>query len=107
MDKLPFGDNIFDLIWSEGAIYIMGFEKGIALWKRHLKPEGSWRFLILPGPLTAGPKNWSSSGKKSARKLIQFQLSWKYCKIRASKSSAIKLIANDRSEFETSKIFAR
>jgi ubiquinone/menaquinone biosynthesis C-methylase UbiE len=40
MDKLPFGDNIFDLIWSEGAIYIMGFEKGIALWKRHLKTGG-------------------------------------------------------------------
>ncbi len=40
MDNLPFGDNIFDLIWSEGAVYIMGFEKGIGLWKRHLKTGG-------------------------------------------------------------------
>jgi len=40
MDKLPFGDYFFDLIWSEGAIYIMGFENGIRHWKRHLKSGG-------------------------------------------------------------------
>lgn len=40
MENLPFGDNVFDLIWSEGAIYIMGFENGIAQWLRHLKPGG-------------------------------------------------------------------
>ena len=40
MNNLPFGDDIFDLIWSEGAVYIMGFEKGISLWKRHLKTGG-------------------------------------------------------------------
>ena len=40
MDNLPFGDNIFDLIWSEGAVYIMGFEKGISQWRRHLKTGG-------------------------------------------------------------------
>lgn len=40
MDKLPFGDKQFDLIWSEGAIYLMGFENGISHWKRHLKTGG-------------------------------------------------------------------
>ncbi len=40
MENLPFGDKVFDLIWSEGAIYIMGFENGIAQWLRHLKPGG-------------------------------------------------------------------
>lgn len=40
MDELPFGQEEFDLIWSEGAIYLMGFEKGIASWKQHLKPGG-------------------------------------------------------------------
>jgi len=29
MDDLPFGKEGFDIIWSEGAIYIMGFEAGI------------------------------------------------------------------------------
>ena len=40
MDKLPIGLQEFDLIWSEGAIYLMGFEKGISAWKEHLKPGG-------------------------------------------------------------------
>ncbi len=40
MDALPFADEEFDLIWSEGAIYNMGFEKGIKDWKRFLKPGG-------------------------------------------------------------------
>jgi len=40
MFKLPFDKNTFDLIWSEGAIYIMGFEKGLREWKPLLKKEG-------------------------------------------------------------------
>lgn len=40
MNALNFPDREFDLIWSEGAIYIMGFEKGIRDWKRYLKSGG-------------------------------------------------------------------
>ena len=40
MDALPFGDDAFDAIWSEGAIYNIGFEAGVAAWRRHLKPGG-------------------------------------------------------------------
>ncbi len=40
MFDLPFEDEEFDVIWSEGAIYIMGFEKGLQEWKRFLKPGG-------------------------------------------------------------------
>jgi len=40
MDNLPFRDEEYDVIWSEGAIYNIGFEKGIKDWKRFLKPEG-------------------------------------------------------------------
>lgn len=40
MDDLPFEKNQFDLIWSEGAIYNMGFEKGLQYWKQFLKPNG-------------------------------------------------------------------
>lgn len=40
MEDLPFSDEEFDVIWSEGAIYNMGFERGIKAWKRLLKPEG-------------------------------------------------------------------
>ena len=40
MDNLPFADEELDVIWSEGAIYNIGFEKGVADWRRYLKAGG-------------------------------------------------------------------
>jgi SAM-dependent methyltransferase len=40
MKELKFPPASFDLIWSEGAIYIMGFEAGLRAWKPLLKPGG-------------------------------------------------------------------
>lgn len=40
MDQLPFQDEELDVIWAEGAIYNIGFEKGIIDWKRYLKVGG-------------------------------------------------------------------
>lgn len=40
IDNLPFEKHQFDIIWSEGAIYNIGFEKGITLWRDYLKPGG-------------------------------------------------------------------
>lgn len=40
MKDLPFEKNSLDIIWSEGAIYSMGFEAGIKNWKKFLKPGG-------------------------------------------------------------------
>lgn len=40
MEDLPFNREEYDLIWSEGAIYNMGFEKGVNEWKQFLKPDG-------------------------------------------------------------------
>jgi len=40
MTELDFPDDFFDLIWSEGAIYIMGFEQGLTSWRRFLKTGG-------------------------------------------------------------------
>lgn len=40
MDNLPFEDEEYDILWSEGAIYNIGFENGIRSWKRYLKPGG-------------------------------------------------------------------
>lgn len=37
MYDLPFEDNELDLIWSEGAIYNIGFENGINYWRKYLK----------------------------------------------------------------------
>jgi SAM-dependent methyltransferase len=40
MDNLPFGDEEYDVIWSEGAIYNIGFSKGVKEWNRYLKTGG-------------------------------------------------------------------
>ena len=40
MDCLPFQEGSFDIIWSEGAIYNIGFEAGIKKWREYLKPDG-------------------------------------------------------------------
>jgi SAM-dependent methyltransferase len=40
MANLPFEDDQFDAIWSEGAIYNIGFESGVQKWKQFLKPGG-------------------------------------------------------------------
>jgi SAM-dependent methyltransferase len=40
MDNLPFQNDELDLIWSEGAIYNIGFERGLSEWRKFLKPGG-------------------------------------------------------------------
>jgi SAM-dependent methyltransferase len=40
MFSMPFQDKSFDAIWSEGAIYIIGFREGLDQWKRFLKDNG-------------------------------------------------------------------
>ncbi len=40
MMDLPFAPASFDLIWAEGAAYIMGFERAFARWRPLLRPSG-------------------------------------------------------------------
>jgi SAM-dependent methyltransferase len=40
IDDLPFADGAFDLLWAEGAIYNIGFRRGITEWRRLLRPGG-------------------------------------------------------------------
>ncbi len=40
MNDLRFPDGSFDVIWSEGSIFIIGFAKGLAAWRRLLAPGG-------------------------------------------------------------------
>jgi len=40
MCDLHFEKGIFDIIWSEGSIYIIGFEKGFLQWRPYLKDKG-------------------------------------------------------------------
>ncbi|ETI69065.1 class I SAM-dependent methyltransferase [Neobacillus vireti] len=40
MKSLPYSEGEFDVIWSEGAIYIIGYENGLKEWKRFLNEDG-------------------------------------------------------------------
>ncbi len=40
MEALPFRSEEFDAIWSEGAIYSMGFAAGVEAWRAYIKPGG-------------------------------------------------------------------
>ncbi|WP_406661751.1 class I SAM-dependent methyltransferase [Methanolobus sp. ZRKC3] len=40
MDDLPLEEQSFDLIWAEGSIFVMGFQKGLEYWKKFLKDGG-------------------------------------------------------------------
>lgn len=41
---MEFPDESFDIIWSEGSVFTIGFEKGLRQWKRFLKPGG---FIVV------------------------------------------------------------
>ena len=58
MDNLPFQKESLDIIWSEGAIYNLGFKEGIKQWRDYLKPGGylavseiTWITNSRPAPL--------------------------------------------------------
>jgi len=42
--EIDFPDESFDILWAEGSIWIIGFEKGLKEWRRLLKPNG---FLVV------------------------------------------------------------
>jgi SAM-dependent methyltransferase len=40
MFALPFARSTFDVVWAEGAIYIIGFARGLQEWRALLRPGG-------------------------------------------------------------------
>ena len=63
MFDMDFAVESFDLIWSEGAIYIAGFASGLAGWKRFLKP-GGWLAVseltwLVPDPPAEAAEYWA------------------------------------------------
>jgi SAM-dependent methyltransferase len=61
--KLPFPPESFDLLWSEGAVFCLGWEAGLQAWKPLVRPGG---FLALTeavwfkdNPPTSAKAAWS------------------------------------------------
>lgn len=68
MDNLPFEAQEYDVIWSEGAIYNIGFAQGVKEWKRYLKKEGYWLLLRSPGLAPRLRRRSGSIGRASILK---------------------------------------
>jgi ubiquinone/menaquinone biosynthesis C-methylase UbiE len=40
MKKMSFPEESFDILWSEGSIYIIGFDQALQQWRHLIKPNG-------------------------------------------------------------------
>jgi ubiquinone/menaquinone biosynthesis C-methylase UbiE len=40
MQDMKFNDASFDIIWCEGAVFVIGFEEALKEWRRFIKPQG-------------------------------------------------------------------
>ena len=94
MRALPFRETSFDLIWSEGAVYIMGFDAGLTRWRSWVKPGGylavselSWfrsdppaelkAFFDVEYPVLRGVEaNLTAAGEQGWQVIGHFPLPW-------------------------------
>ena len=54
MRELPYADGAFDLLWCEGAAYLMGIDAALTAWRRLLAPGGALVFTEV-GWTTTSP----------------------------------------------------
>jgi len=80
MDALDFKEGSLDLMWSEGAIYFLGFEEGLKLWRKFLKPgayvavsEATWFTLERPAEIEDFWQDAYPGIDTMPRKLAQMQ----------------------------------
>jgi SAM-dependent methyltransferase len=77
MDSLPFAEASLDVIWSEGAIYNIGFENGIRRWRPYLKPGGILAVSELTWLTSQGPaeldRHWQAAYPEVATAATKIQ----------------------------------
>ncbi|KYK28511.1 hypothetical protein AYK20_01050 [Thermoplasmatales archaeon SG8-52-1] len=70
--SMDFPENSFNIIWSEGSAFVMGFENSINYWSRFLKHNG---FLIIHDEITDKTKKLGSLKKHGYLLIAEFELS--------------------------------
>ncbi len=66
-----FPEKSFDIIWAEGSIFVIGFEKSIKKWRQFLKPN---RFLVIHDENKDKTKKLESITKYGYSLIAQFEL---------------------------------
>jgi len=116
MLNIDFTDASFDIIWAEGSISVIGFEKGLKDWRCLLKTGG---FLVVHddlGDLTEKQKQISQCGYELINHFVLSENIWwneyyaplekKFNEVRAKPTSDQKTIAvlnDDQREIDTFK----
>ena len=54
MEQLAFAPESVDVIWAEGAIYNIGFSRGIREWRPLLKKDAYRKIVVKPLALAMG-----------------------------------------------------
>jgi SAM-dependent methyltransferase len=93
MDALPFEPRSLDLIWCEGAIYNIGFERGMREWRRFLKP-GGW--------VAVTENTWFTEERERPAEIVDF---WRAAYPEIDTVSA-KIAAMQRAGYEFVSAFA-
>jgi ubiquinone/menaquinone biosynthesis C-methylase UbiE len=116
MFNMDFPDASFDIIWAEGSISVIDFEKGLKEWRRLLKTEG---FLVVHddrGDLTEKRRQISQCGYDLINHFVLSEDIWwneyyapleeKFNEVRAKHTSdqkTITVLDDDQREIDTFK----
>jgi len=71
INNMDFPKESFDIIWSEGAVFVIGFEKSIDKWRVYLKSNG---FLVLHDEIKDKSKKLGLIEKYGYKIISQFDL---------------------------------
>ena len=74
---MKFPEESFDIIWSEGSIHVIGFQRGLQEWKRFLKPNGYLAVHDEKGNVTEKLEQISSCGYKLLGHFIMNEDMWR------------------------------
>jgi len=69
---MDFPGESFDIIWSEGSVFVIGFENSIKKWRRFLKPNG---FLVIHDENKDKTKKLGLVTKYGYTLIAQFEIS--------------------------------
>jgi ubiquinone/menaquinone biosynthesis C-methylase UbiE len=73
INMMDFKKESFDIIWSEGAVFVIGFENSIKNWRKFLKPNG---FLVLHDDIKDKSKKLGSIEKYGYQLIAEYELSF-------------------------------
>jgi ubiquinone/menaquinone biosynthesis C-methylase UbiE len=73
INMMDFQYESFDIIWSEGAVFVIGFENSIKNWRKILKPNG---FLVLHDDIKDKSKKLGLIEKYGYKLVVEYDLSF-------------------------------